>query len=79
MDLGFSGNLFTWHNKREKHTIIFSRLGCAMANHLWIKLYPSTYVNYLPIIGSDHAPVLMDTYIRKFHKCTNYRFEVMAS
>lgn len=46
-----------------------------MASDHWLRLCPSTYIAHLPIIGSDHAPILMDTNTRKFHKFNNFRFK----
>lgn len=46
-----------------------------MANHLWIRLYPSTYVEYVPIIGSYNVHSLVDTHGKKFHKYNNFKFE----
>lgn len=38
-----------------------SRLDRAPINHLWISLYPSSYVERLGIIGFDHALIIIDT------------------
>lgn len=35
-----------------------------MANHLWIKLYPTSSVEHLPIVGFYNAPILIDTHNR---------------
>lgn len=40
-----------------------------MANHFWLKLYR------LLIIGSDHAPILIDTHTRKINRYHNFKFE----
>lgn len=65
IDLGFSGDLYTWHNKRETHTATFSILDSAMANHFWINLYPSPTLNtsqlYYQILPYTYR------YTRKFH------------
>lgn len=49
----------------------------------WIMRWPTNYglgctiplTLNKPIIVFDHAPVLVVTYTRKFHKCSNFRFE----
>lgn len=75
IDRGFSGDPFSWHKKQEKQVTVFSRMDCAMANHLWIKLYPSSNIKHLPILGYDRGFILLDIPIRKFHKYNNFRFE----
>lgn len=60
--------------KEEKMQLV-SRVDYAMANHEWTKLYSSTVIEHLHIIGSDHAPILVDTNTNKFYKFNNFRFE----
>lgn len=40
IDLDFTGNLHTWHEKREKQATILARLDRNLANHLWVKTHP---------------------------------------
>lgn len=54
---------------------MFLRLDRAMANRHWIKIYPSSVVNHLPIIGSDHDSIILNTKSKKFHKLNRFRFE----
>lgn len=58
---------------RKDHAAIFSRLDHAMANFQWICLYPSIVVEHLPIIGSDHGPILNNTMTHD--KPQNFKFE----
>lgn len=75
IDLGSIGNPFTWH-KREKHADIFSRLDRALANYLWIKLYQASCVEHLLILGSDHAPILIDAHTRHHNSNrASFKFE----
>lgn len=60
IDFDFNGNPYSWHKKREKRAVIFSRLDQALANYLWIKLYHSSCVE----IGSHYAPILIETQTR---------------
>ena len=60
-DLGFSGPAYTWTNKRFSSTPIFERLDRCLANAEWCTLFPNTNVFNLPIILSDHAPILIST------------------
>lgn len=46
IDLRYSDNPFTWHNKKNDQDAIFSKLDRAMANYQWICLYPSNVVEF---------------------------------
>jgi endonuclease/exonuclease/phosphatase family metal-dependent hydrolase len=60
-DLGYSGPAYTWTNKRFASNPIFERLDRCLANAEWCTLFPNTNVFNLPIILSDHAPILVST------------------
>jgi len=60
MDLGFSGQKFTWSNKRGIHHRIWKRLDRGLVNDAWLDKMPQTTVTHLPSIGSDHCPLLME-------------------
>lgn len=47
-------NLFSWHIKREKDNPFFVRLDQALANHLWLQVYPNIILENLPIFGSSY-------------------------
>lgn len=72
VDLGFSSNPFTWHNKRDDGVVIFSRLDRAMANRQWIQIYPSFIVNHLSIIEYNNALIVLDTRSRNFKKLIDF-------
>ncbi|KAK4706446.1 hypothetical protein R3W88_033995 [Solanum pinnatisectum] len=59
IDLGFSGQKFTWTNKRGIHHRIWKRLYRALANDAWLEKMPQTTITHLPSVGSDHCPLLM--------------------
>ena len=61
VDLGFSGNPFTWSNKRQGNHLIKERLDCGLASSQWIHLLPHFSVQHLPAHSSDHNPILLDT------------------
>ncbi|XP_021719044.1 uncharacterized protein LOC110686746 [Chenopodium quinoa] len=62
VDLGFSGNPFTWHNAREGLSLIQERLDRAMGNPSWLNTYPNTQVSYLARTYSDHSPILISLF-----------------
>jgi exonuclease III len=61
VDLGFTGNPFTWSNHRDGRHLIRQRLDCGMASSQWVHLFPSTSILHLPALSSDHSPLLLDT------------------
>lgn len=58
-DLGYSGPAYTWTNKRFSSNPVFERLDRCLANAEWCGIYPNTNVFNLPIMLSDHAPILI--------------------
>jgi hypothetical protein len=60
-DLGFSGPAYTWTNMRFSSNPVFERLDRCLANVEWCVVFPNTNVFNLPIILSDHAPILVST------------------
>ncbi|XP_074298992.1 uncharacterized protein LOC141629987 [Silene latifolia] len=68
-DLQSYGCEYTWTNKREVETRIWSKLDRVLANPSWLVQYPHTQVTILPSGISDHSPLLVqiqETYqIRK--------------
>lgn len=47
-DLGFSGSMYTWSNRRADGTFTKERLDLAMANPEWCTIFPSFF-------GSDYG------------------------
>jgi hypothetical protein len=60
-DIGYSGPAYTWTNKRFSSTPIFERLDKCLVNAEWCGVFPNTNVFNLPIMFSDHAPILIST------------------
>lgn len=58
IDLGYSGPAYTWTNKRCNTMPTFERLDRSLANAEWCTSYPNTIVYHLPMLRSDHAPIL---------------------
>lgn len=74
-DLGFSGPAYTWTNKRFSSTPVFERLDRCLANAEWCDVFPNTNVFNLPIILSDHAPILVSTESQFRRPKLNFKFE----
>ncbi|XP_074299908.1 uncharacterized protein LOC141631086 [Silene latifolia] len=58
-DLPFFGPRFTWMNSQLNTNIIMERLDRAYANQDLFHLFPSASVTHLPILVSDHAPIIL--------------------
>ncbi|KAK3002711.1 hypothetical protein RJ639_019199 [Escallonia herrerae] len=61
IDLGFSGNPFTWNNKRALPANIKERLRKGLGNLQWGLLFPNASIKHLSAILSDHNHILLDT------------------
>lgn len=75
IDLGYSGPAYTWTNKRYTSKPILERLDRCLVNAEWCGIYPSSNVFNLPIIYSDHAPILLSTEAQTRKHKRNFNFE----
>jgi endonuclease/exonuclease/phosphatase family metal-dependent hydrolase len=58
IDLGYNGPAYTWTNKCFSFATTYERLDRCLANVEWCMMYPETTVFHLPMMHSDHTPVL---------------------
>lgn len=75
IDLGFSGNPYTWSNGRKGRGLIMERLDRGLANGEWRRLFPRATVKHLARHASDHAPLLLDTFGDSDNTPRSFRFE----
>ncbi|XP_074289374.1 uncharacterized protein LOC141614528 [Silene latifolia] len=59
-DLHSLGCEYTWTNKQEAVTRVWSRLDRVLSNLLWLIHFPTTQVHVLPAGVSDHSPLLVN-------------------
>ncbi|OMO50989.1 reverse transcriptase [Corchorus capsularis] len=76
IDLNYHGQKFTWINRRD-NMLIKERIDRALVNLDWMETYPKSQVFNLPIIGSDHSPLLIDTNVVDGKATKLFKFEVM--
>jgi hypothetical protein len=57
-DLGYNRPGYTWTNKRFNTNPTYQRLDHFSANAEWCTKFPTTTVYHLPMMSSDHAPIL---------------------
>jgi endonuclease/exonuclease/phosphatase family metal-dependent hydrolase len=58
IDLGYNGPAYTWTNKKFTSSPTYERLDRCLGNADWCKVFPSTTIYHLPMLYSDHAPIL---------------------
>ncbi|PON77977.1 Endonuclease/exonuclease/phosphatase [Parasponia andersonii] len=58
-DLGFSGPMITWNNKREKVANIQERLDLFLYDEEWYNMFPKAQVENLAYSRSDHRPICL--------------------
>ena len=61
IDLNFSGNPYTWSNRREGLANVKERLDRAFANERWRFMFPRAVVQHVPASSSDHSPIIIHT------------------
>ncbi|KAA3479569.1 reverse transcriptase [Gossypium australe] len=59
IDLGYTGQKFTWERGNFDDTNIRERLDKGMANNEWLNLFIDYLVKHLPYSFSDHYPILI--------------------
>ncbi|KAF4373144.1 hypothetical protein F8388_019326 [Cannabis sativa] len=74
VDLGCTGNFFTWSNGRSLPALVKERLDRAICDPDWIILYPKAGVKSLAIKDSDHAAVLLDLLFDRERFKTPFRY-----
>ncbi|KAK4605752.1 hypothetical protein RGQ29_000158 [Quercus rubra] len=76
-DLSASGQRFTWMNKREDEDFVMERLDRAFGSVEWVNKYPLYSLKNLPIVKSDHGPIIVDLeFLTPFRK-RPFQFELM--
>ena len=75
IDLGYSGPAYTWTNRRYTSKPTLERLDRCLANADWCNIFPNSNVFNLPIIFSDHAPILLSTDGQYRKPKRNFKFE----
>jgi hypothetical protein len=74
-DLGYDGPTYTWSNKRFTSTPTYERLDRCLANAEWCRAFHTTTVLHLPMMYSDHAPILLLPTSQRQRPKKPFRFE----
>lgn len=75
VDLGFSGNKFSWSNRRWGRNSVKERLDRGIASMSWRLTFPRASILHLSAIKSDHCPLLLDTNPSNDFSPCPFRFE----
>ncbi|XP_074308519.1 uncharacterized protein LOC141643311 [Silene latifolia] len=59
IDCPAMGSFFTWNNKQEIRSRVYSRLDRALINEEWSKGMPDMYAHFLPEGTFDHTPCIL--------------------
>ncbi|XP_019171055.1 PREDICTED: uncharacterized protein LOC109166615 [Ipomoea nil] len=77
IDLGFEGPQYTWMRGNSPETFRAARLDRALSNIDWKLDFPNATEKHLPIIGSDHAPLLINTdKVAQVFRTKTFRFNM---
>ena len=77
MPIASKGLPFTWMNKRQGEAFVMEKLDRAFANTAWLDHFSHSIVHNLPIIRSDHGPIILDTEYTQPYRHRPFRFEWM--
>lgn len=59
-----TSHLFTWNNKQQGGSRLYSKIDRVMANQAWLCAYESAEVGILNERTFDHTPVVLTVYPR---------------
>ncbi|XP_030961975.1 uncharacterized protein LOC115983444 [Quercus lobata] len=75
VDLGFSGNKYTWVRGQWGSSAIKRKLDKEIASISWRLTFPKASVTHLGAINSDHTPILLDINLDDSFAHKPFRFE----
>lgn len=61
LDVGFSGNQFTWERGNLSETNIRERLDCEVSNDEWMTLFPEVTIQHMSHSFLDYYPLFITT------------------
>ena len=60
VEVGFTGNPFTWNNRRFNGVLVKERIDRVIVNLNWLHKFPNALVNHETFRGSDHYPIILN-------------------
>ncbi|XP_019184586.1 PREDICTED: uncharacterized protein LOC109179535 isoform X1 [Ipomoea nil] len=78
VDLGYFGTKFTWMRGLQSTTFKGARLDRALGNLEWALAFPDAKVKHLPLVQSDHCPLLVTTRSAQISvNCKRFRYNMV--
>lgn len=77
LNLGFSGNLFTWNNQRGGKHNIQERPDRSFKNDEWRLMFQQASISHLASLDFDQRPILLKLYHVRMSRSKPFRFEGM--
>ncbi|XP_010424607.1 PREDICTED: uncharacterized protein LOC104709741 [Camelina sativa] len=74
LEFPFIGDCLSWRGWRDKKPIR-CRLDRALGNEDWHDLFPDTVTEYLPMIASDHKPIVVNIGAKRSRGKRSYMFD----
>ncbi|KAI3931145.1 hypothetical protein MKX01_029335, partial [Papaver californicum] len=68
INLGYTGDQFTWSNHRKEPNLVMCRIDRAMVNNLWTSKFGNSRLIHLIDHGSDHRPIMLKTDTEAYNK-----------
>lgn len=75
LDIPFKGVNFTWTNNRQGSDLILERIDRGICSTKWKDEFPNATITNLPIILSDHSPILLQTHHIHTKRARSYKLE----
>ncbi|XP_074306326.1 uncharacterized protein LOC141641568 [Silene latifolia] len=79
VDLSARGSFFTWSNKHENDTKVYSRIDRVFSIAEWTDIFPDGYVHFLPESTFDHYPCLIHLEVKHQRRGTTFKYFNMWS
>ncbi|KAF7815029.1 reverse transcriptase [Senna tora] len=77
VELPNKGIHYTWTNNKEGDEEVWEKLDRALGNLSWLRTFPYSSVETLPVAASDHAPIVVSTENSIKHSRRSFKFEAM--
>lgn len=61
IDLGYTGQKFTWVRGNNTNTFKGARLDRGLCSVDWLDCFPDSTITHLPAMSSDHTPIVLNT------------------
>ncbi|XP_074278228.1 uncharacterized protein LOC141601821 [Silene latifolia] len=78
VDLSAQGAFYTWSNKHEQDTRVYSRIDRVLVNEDWVDIFPESYVHFMPEGTFDHCPCVVSFDFVSQRKGATFNFNMWS-